>query len=57
MANLLAKFRIDFTDMIIIPDVAKKAGDHGKSEFDNLISDFKTVTSKAGDGKYSRVFK
>ena len=41
MANLLAKFRIDFSDMIIIPDMAKRAKESSKKEFDKLISDFK----------------
>ena len=27
MANLLAKFRIDYSDVIVIPDVTKKAGE------------------------------
>ena len=41
MANLLAKFRIDFSDMIIIPEVAKKASDHSKEEFDQLIANLR----------------
>ncbi|MCL4142294.1 UNVERIFIED_CONTAM: hypothetical protein GTU68_015358 [Idotea baltica] len=41
MANLLFKFRIDFSDMIIIPDMAKKASESSRTEFDDLIKDFK----------------
>ena len=37
MAQLLAKFRIDFSDVIIIPDVTKKAEPATKAEFDELI--------------------
>ena len=33
MASLLAKFRIDYHDVTVIPDVAKKAKDETKSEF------------------------
>merc|ERR1712029_27959 len=39
MASLLAKFRIDYSDVIVIPDVTKKAGDVIKEEF-------KTITDK-----------
>ena len=38
MAQLLAKFRIDFSDVIIIPDVTKKADPATKAEFEELIS-------------------
>ena len=34
MAQLLAKFRIDFSDVIIIPDVTKKADPATKAEFE-----------------------
>merc|ERR1712079_732570 len=36
MAQLLAKFRIDFSDVIIIPDVTKKADPATKAEFEEL---------------------
>ena len=38
MANLLAKFRIDYSDVIVIPDVTKKAGEAIQEEF-KIISD------------------
>jgi len=38
MAMLLAKFRIDFTDVSIIPDVTKKAESSTKAEFEEIIS-------------------
>ncbi|KAK3882150.1 hypothetical protein Pcinc_013455 [Petrolisthes cinctipes] len=41
MANLLAKFRIDYSDVIVIPDVAKKAQESSKLAFDQLIENFK----------------
>ncbi|XP_066989480.1 bumetanide-sensitive sodium-(potassium)-chloride cotransporter-like isoform X3 [Macrobrachium rosenbergii] len=46
MANLLAKFRIDYSDVIVIPDVAKKAAESSRMEFDKLIEDFKTKSSE-----------
>ena len=33
MASLLAKFRIDYHDVTVIPDVTRKAKDETKSEF------------------------
>nr|ANU78813.1 Na+/K+/2Cl- cotransporter [Portunus trituberculatus] len=52
MANLLAKFRIDYSDVIVIPDVAKKAAESSRMEFDQLIEDFKTKdeVDKENDG-------
>ena len=37
MASLLAKFRIDYSDVIVIPDVTKKAGDDIKAEFMTVV--------------------
>ena len=36
--RLLAKFRIDASDVIVIPDVTKKAEAETKAEFDQMIS-------------------
>ena len=33
MASLLSKFRIDFSDVTVIPDVTKKAKDETREEF------------------------
>ena len=41
MAALLAKFRIDYSDVIVIPDITKKAQDSTKKEFDTLIEPFR----------------
>ena len=38
MAALLAKFRIDYSDVVVIPDVTKKAAAATKAEFDNIIA-------------------
>ena len=37
MASLLAKFRIDYSDVIVIPDVTKKAGEEIKAEFKTIV--------------------
>ncbi|RXG67786.1 hypothetical protein Avbf_11194 [Armadillidium vulgare] len=42
MINLLAKFRIDVKDVIIIPDVTKKASKKTRDEFEEMISKFRT---------------
>ncbi|KAK7065462.1 hypothetical protein SK128_010049, partial [Halocaridina rubra] len=46
MANLLAKFRIDYSDVIVIPDVAKRAAESSRMEFDKLIEDFQAKSSE-----------
>lgn len=60
MANLLAKFRIDYSDVIVIPDVAKKAAESSRMEFDQLIEDFKAKSKdevdKPDDGKTCFIF-
>lgn len=44
MAALLSKFRIDYSDVIIIPDILKKAEPATKAEFNNLIGDLPSGT-------------
>ena len=39
MAALLAKFRIDYSDVIVIPDVTKKAKEETKKEFLDILSE------------------
>ncbi|KAA0193661.1 hypothetical protein HAZT_HAZT008125 [Hyalella azteca] len=50
MANLLHKFRIDYSDVIVIPDAMRKASDASRKEFEALIEKFKTSASNADDG-------
>ena len=50
MANLLAKFRIDYSDVIIIPDAMRAFTESVKTEFNAMIDDFKT-SDPIGDGK------
>lgn len=37
MAALLAKFRIDFSDVIVIPDITKKALPETQTEYQKMI--------------------
>ena len=41
MASLLAKFRIDYSDLKVIPDITKKPSESSVSFFESLISEFK----------------
>ncbi|RXG73339.1 hypothetical protein Avbf_06256 [Armadillidium vulgare] len=41
MINLLAKFRIDVKDVIILPEVAKRAEQKTRDEFEEMISKFR----------------
>jgi len=38
MASLLAKFRIQFSDVTVIPDVTKKAKDETRVEYQEILS-------------------
>jgi len=48
MAALLAKFRIDYSDVIVIPDITKKAEDKTKRELEAIIADFKSENNQDG---------
>lgn len=51
MASLLAKFRIDYSDLQIVPDITSKALDCTQQFFDTLIADFrKPNTEDANNG-------
>ncbi|KAG8273257.1 hypothetical protein J6590_025694 [Homalodisca vitripennis] len=41
LAALLSKFRIDYSDLIVIPDITKKAREQTKKEFEKLIENFR----------------
>ena len=41
MAALLSKFRIDYSDVIVVPDVGKRAKDETKEEFKAMIEKYK----------------
>lgn len=44
MAALLSKFRIDYSDVTVIPDVTKSPQDSSKKEFENIILKWKNKT-------------
>lgn len=46
MASLLAKFRIDYSDLQIVPDITSKALDCTQQFFDTLIADFRKPSSE-----------
>ncbi|XP_021952830.1 solute carrier family 12 member 3 [Folsomia candida] len=48
MAALLSKFRIDYSDVIVIPDITKKAEDKTKREFESVIAEFKSDDNQDG---------
>lgn len=41
MAALLSKFRIDFSDVSVIPDIGRKPSSQTKKEFEDLIAPFR----------------
>lgn len=49
MASLLAKFRIDYSDLKVIPDITKKPQESSHAFFENLIGDLK-IPDNASDG-------
>ena len=48
MASLLSKFRIDYSDLTVIPNITKRADDKTRSLFETLIKDFKGDPDKCG---------
>jgi len=52
MAGLLSKFRIDYSDLKIIPDVNKQPSDGTKSFFDKVVTGIK----KDGTGNSNNYF-
>jgi hypothetical protein len=53
MASLLAKFRIDYSDLKVIPDITKKPLETTVSFFESLISEFKQPEGIADSGSSS----
>ena len=48
MAAMLSKFRIDYSDVIVITDITKKPEASTRSHFNDLIKDF--VTAEGDNG-------
>lgn len=53
MASLLAKFRIDYSDLKLLPDITKKPQEETSKFFEDLIKDFKSDNpdEEEGNGK------
>lgn len=51
MASLLAKFRIDYSDLQIVPDITSKALDCTQQFFETLIADFRKPHPDTNNGK------
>ena len=49
MAAMLSKFRIDFSDVIVITDITKKSSESTRNYFDGLIKNF--VKNEDGQSK------
>ncbi|XP_068149884.1 bumetanide-sensitive sodium-(potassium)-chloride cotransporter isoform X2 [Drosophila tropicalis] len=52
MASLLSKFRIDYSDLTLIPDITKKPLETSTQFFNELIKDF-VVNDKEGENGHS----
>ena len=50
MAGLLAKFRIDYSDLKVIPDINKKPQDSTRAYFDKLVADFQEGQQEDSEG-------
>lgn len=46
MASLLAKFRIDYSDLLLMPDITKKPGEAATNFFEQLISGLTVPVNK-----------
>ncbi|KAK7083972.1 hypothetical protein SK128_027921, partial [Halocaridina rubra] len=49
MAELLCKFRIDYSDVVMIPDVTKKPKEDSLRDFSNLISKFELIPEDSNE--------
>ncbi|XP_066244709.1 bumetanide-sensitive sodium-(potassium)-chloride cotransporter [Euwallacea similis] len=50
MASLLAKFRIEYSDLQIMPDITKPASEKTHRFFNSLIEDFRSRSESCEDG-------
>ncbi|KAK9508116.1 hypothetical protein O3M35_007849 [Rhynocoris fuscipes] len=52
LAALLSKFRIDYSDLIIIPDITKRAKPETQKEFEEIIKNFRKEPANKGNHDY-----
>jgi len=55
MASLLAKFRIDYSDLQVVPDITSKPLDCTQQFFDSLIADFRKPEADDGNTGFEYV--
>ena len=53
MAAMLSKFRIDYSDVIVITDINKKPAENTRAHFDGLVNKF--VKNEDGQGWNTRL--
>ncbi|XP_069158282.1 bumetanide-sensitive sodium-(potassium)-chloride cotransporter isoform X2 [Procambarus clarkii] len=53
MIELLCKFRIDFSDVVMVPGVTRRPSEESVRDFNNLISSFKVPSEEEGGVKAS----
>ncbi|XP_075227429.1 sodium chloride cotransporter 69 isoform X2 [Lycorma delicatula] len=51
MASMLAKFRIDYSDLKLIPDITKKPQESSVAFFESLIQDLRTTDEDEKEGE------
>lgn len=52
MASLLSKFRIDYSDLILLPDITKKPEETTVAFFDDLIKNFLSTSEENDESEY-----
>ncbi|RWS15025.1 solute carrier family 12 member 3-like protein [Dinothrombium tinctorium] len=58
MASLLSKFRIDFSHVIVIPDIVKPPKEESVKDFENLISNYKVKEDcNSGSGNNEMIIR
>lgn len=57
LAALLSKFRIDYSDVVIISDVNKKAMDSTRKEFETFIEPFRVEDGDSSDTSKSMLLR
>lgn len=55
MASLLAKFRIDYSDLQVVPDITNKPSEKTQEFFDSLIADFRVEKAEEQESDGGRV--
>lgn len=57
MASMLSKFRIDYSDLQIVPSISKKPQETTQQLFESLIADFRVPETADEPTTGKRIFK